>query len=95
MRWSGRAGVFHRQRVIGAAFDRGVVGYDHALDPFDTTNAGDHARGGYVFAVDLMGGQLADLEEGRAWVEQAIDALAWQQFASRSMPPGPWGRRLG
>ncbi|MCY1549962.1 hypothetical protein D9M68_861710 [compost metagenome] len=32
-----------------------------------------------------MGGQLADLEEGRARVEQAVDALAGQQLAARGV----------
>jgi len=54
---------FDRQRVIRAAFYRGVVGHDHAFHAFDAADAGDHASGGHVFAVHLMGGQLADLEE--------------------------------
>ncbi|MNZ85824.1 hypothetical protein D3C78_1046290 [compost metagenome] len=77
---------FHRQRVVGAAFDRGVVGDDHAFDAFDPADAGDHASGRDVFAVHLMGGQLADFEERRAGVEQAVDPIARQQFAPRGVP---------
>ncbi|MNR43585.1 hypothetical protein D3C85_1622230 [compost metagenome] len=33
-----------------------------------------------------MGGQLADFEERRARVQQAVDTLARQQFAARSVP---------
>ncbi len=32
-----------------------------------------------------MGGQLADFEEGRAEVQQAVDALARQQLAARGV----------
>ena len=39
--------------------------------------------GGYLFAVDLVGGELADLQEGRAGVEQAVDAFARRQLATR------------
>ncbi|MNV81535.1 hypothetical protein D3C71_1752060 [compost metagenome] len=53
------------------------------MDPAD---AGDHPGGGYVFAIDAMGGQLADLEERRAEIQQAIDAFARQQLAARGMP---------
>ncbi|MNN06426.1 hypothetical protein D3C81_1192160 [compost metagenome] len=33
-----------------------------------------------------MGRQLADRKERRAGVEQAVDTLAWQQFATRGVP---------
>ncbi|MNR35010.1 hypothetical protein D3C85_1528290 [compost metagenome] len=33
-----------------------------------------------------MGGQLADLEERRAEIQQAIDPFARQQLAARGMP---------
>ena len=33
-----------------------------------------------------QGGELADLEERRAGVEQAVDALARQQLAARDVP---------
>ena len=77
--------LFHRQRVVRAAFDRGVVGHDHAFDALDAADAGNHACGRYVFAIHLMGGQLADLQERRAGVEQAVDTLAWQQLAARGV----------
>ena len=32
-----------------------------------------------------MGGELADLEKGRAGVEQAVDAFARQQLATRGV----------
>ncbi|MDT4868346.1 hypothetical protein FQZ97_1033020 [compost metagenome] len=78
--------LLHGQRVVAAAFHRGVVGHDHAFDAFDPADAGDHPGGGYVFAIDAMGGQLADLEERRAEIQQAIDPFARQQLAARGMP---------
>ncbi|MNE57987.1 hypothetical protein D3C80_1529910 [compost metagenome] len=75
----------HRQRVVAAAFHRGVVGHDHAFDAFDPADAGDHASGRNVFAVHRMRRQLADLKERRAGVEQAVNTLARQQFAPRGV----------
>ncbi|MNQ89209.1 hypothetical protein D3C85_1045090 [compost metagenome] len=77
--------LLHRQRVVGTTFHRGVVGHDHAFHAFHATDACDHAGGGYVFAIHLMGGQLADFEKGRARVQQAVDALARQQLAARGV----------
>ncbi len=54
---------FHGQWVVAAAFHRGVVGDDHALHAFDAADAGDHPGSSHLFAVDLMGGERADLEE--------------------------------
>ncbi|MCY1433458.1 hypothetical protein D9M71_494860 [compost metagenome] len=71
----------HGQGVVGTAFDRGVVGHDHAFHAFDPADAGDHASGRHVFAVHLISGQLADFEKRRAGVEQAVDAFARQQLA--------------
>ncbi|MNT36968.1 hypothetical protein D3C72_1730830 [compost metagenome] len=76
---------FHGQRVIRAAFYRGVVGDDHALDAFHATDPGDHARSGDVFAIHLIRRQLADLQKRRTRIEQAVDALARQQFAPRGV----------
>lgn len=74
--------LFHCQRVVRTAFDRGVVGHDHAFHAFDAADTRYHARSRHVFAVHLMSGQLADFEERRAWVQQAVDTLAWQQLAA-------------
>ncbi|MDR6355137.1 hypothetical protein Q3H58_001808 [Pseudomonas psychrotolerans] len=54
----------HRQWIVAAALHRGVVGHDHALHALDAPDAGDESGGRHLFAIDLMGGQLADLQEG-------------------------------
>ncbi len=75
--------LLHRQRIIGAAFYRGVVGDDHAFDAFDPADTGDHAGGGDALAVYLVSRQRGDFEKGRTGVEEGVDALAHQQFATR------------
>lgn len=75
MVWARRC-FFYRERVVRAAFYRGVVGDDHAFDAFYAADPGNHAGGGYVFAVHLMSSQLAEFKERRARIEQAVDSLA-------------------
>src|SRR5690554_7067679 len=40
--------LLYRQRVVGAAFDRGVVGDDHAFDPGHPADACDQAGGRHL-----------------------------------------------
>ena len=50
--------------------------------PRDAADAGDDARAGRVAVVEVVRGERAQLEERRAGVEQAVDALARQQLAA-------------
>ncbi|MCY1367921.1 hypothetical protein D9M69_548760 [compost metagenome] len=77
--------LFHRQRVIRTTFDRGIVGEDHALDAFHTADPGNYASSGDVFAIHLVRRQLADFQKRRTRIQQAVDALAGQQFTPRGM----------
>ena len=74
--------LLHRHRVVGAAFDRRVVGGDDDLAPFDPADARDDpgARRGAV--VEVLGRERRELEEGAAGVEQPVDALPRQQLAA-------------
>jgi hypothetical protein len=76
--------LLHRHREIGAALHRGVVGDDHAFDALHAADAGDHAGRGDLVVVHASrhGGEF---EEGRAGIEQGVDALARQQLAARDM----------
>ena len=78
--------LLHRHWIIGAALRRGVVAHDHALAARDTADPGDHARAGDFTVILIAGGELADLEEGRARIEQPFDAIAGQQLAARRVP---------
>ncbi len=75
--------LLDRDRVVGAALHRGVVGDDHALAPGHPADAGDDARRGHGVVVDAVGGELRELEKRRSRVEQQTDALAHRQLAPR------------
>ena len=55
---------FHRDRVIGAALYRGVVGDDHAFHTADATDTGNDTGGRYLFLIHVVTGQLRQLKEG-------------------------------
>ena len=82
--------LLHRQRVVGAALDGGVVADDHALDARDPADAGDHAGTGRGVAAIAVGvhaerGQRRDLEKGCVGIEQHLDTVTRQQLATREM----------
>ena len=72
-------------RVVGAALHGRIVGDDHALHTLHTANTCDDARRGRVAIVHPEGGELPDLEEGRARIEQLRNAVARQELAARSV----------
>jgi hypothetical protein len=67
--------------VVGAVMHRGVVGDHHAGPARHHAHAGHDAGARRDVAVQAFAGQLAQLKEGRASVEQRADALAHQQLA--------------
>ncbi len=77
--------LLHRQRIIGAALNRGVVGNDHALDALDAADAGHYPGRRYLFLINVEGCQGADFQKGRTGVQQLVDALAGQQLAAAGM----------
>jgi hypothetical protein len=72
--------LLDREREIGAALDGRVVGDDHALAPRDAPDTGDDARARRLAAVHAVRGELPDLEERRAGVEQRAHPLARQEL---------------
>ena len=74
--------LLDRDRVVGAAFDRGVVGDDHAFAARHPADAGDDAGAGRLVVVHAVGGQRRELQERAAGVEQAVDAVPRQQLAA-------------
>ena len=61
--------LLDRNRVVGTAFDRRVVGHDHALATGDPADAGDDAGPGAFVVVHPVGGQRSDLEQRTAGIE--------------------------
>ena len=85
--------VFHRNflraqvfldgdREIGAAFDGRVIADDQAFPAFNAPDTRDQARARRFAVIHTVGGQGADLEEGAAGVDQALDPLTGQQLAA-------------
>ena len=73
--------LLHRERVVGAALHRRVVGDDHARPPVHHAHARHQARRGDRIVVDLVRGEQADLQERRGLVAQRGDAVAHEHLA--------------
>ena len=74
--------LLHRDRIIGAALDRGVVADDHAFAARDAADAGDDAGGVDIAVIHAEGGERRKFEKRRARIDQPLDALARQQLAA-------------
>src|SRR5207253_2389643 len=70
-------------RIVGAALDGGVVGDDDAFAARDAADAGQHPGAGDLPAVHAMRGELRELQERAAGVEQHADTLARGELAGR------------
>ena len=73
---------FHRERVVGSAFDRGIVGDEYAFQPADPADSGDQSGGGDFVVINLIRCQLGELEKRGGGVEELADSFTWQQFAA-------------
>ena len=74
--------LLHRHRVVGAAFDSGVVGDDDRLAPVDDTDAGGDAGRRRFVVVKAVGGKRRQLEKGSVRIDQCVDALARQELTA-------------
>jgi hypothetical protein len=72
----------HRHRIIGAAFDGGVIGDNGAGAAAHRADAGDDAGRGDIAAVHVVGGERRQLQERRAGIEQRRNAVAHQKLAA-------------
>ena len=72
--------LLHRDRVVGAALDGGVVGDDQHLAPRHPADAGDQTGAGRLVVVEPFGRERRELEKGRVRVEQLLEALADQEL---------------
>jgi hypothetical protein len=81
--------------VVGAALHRGVVGDDHAGPALHQADAGDDAGARRHAVVLALAGEHADFEEGRARIEQHLDAVAGQDLVARQVLLARLGRPAG
>src|SRR5712691_1384172 len=79
--------LLHGEGKVGPALHAGIVGDHHHLAAADAPDAGDEARRGRGPIVHAVGGEGPDLQEGRATVEQALDAIAHRHLAVFALPP--------
>ena len=78
--------LLDRERIVGAALDRRIVGDDDHIAPRDAPDAGDQAGGRGVVVVDVPRGERRELEKRRVGIEQLVDAFANRELALRAMP---------
>ncbi len=78
--------LLDRQRIVGAALDRGIVGDDEDLAARDAADAGDEPGGRRLVVVDIPRRKRRELEKRRVGIEQLLDAFAHRQLALRAMP---------
>ena len=89
--------LLYGEGEVGPALDRGIVGDEQDLVPAHAADARDDPGGGRreLISYGLRGGSLRietpsgerrKLKEGRAWVKQALDPIADEQFAQLVLP---------
>ena len=78
--------LLDRERVVRAALHRRVVRDDDAFGAADAADAGDDPRAGRLVVVHAERGERRELEERRARVDQALDAVAREQLARARVP---------
>src|ERR1700739_2120044 len=74
--------LFNGDRIVSAAFDRGIITDDDAFLSRDAANPCDHAGSGRSVTVHAIGGQLGKLEKWGTGVEQPLNAFSWKQLAA-------------
>ena len=77
--------LLHRDRKIRPPLDRRIVRHDHAFPARDPADAGQDPAGGNHVLIHLPPGELGELHEGCAFIEQRVDTIAGQQLASAQM----------
>ena len=77
--------LLHRHRVVGAAFDRGVVGDDDAAAAADGADPGDDPGPRRRVVVHPVRGERRELEEGRVGVAERLDPFARGQLAAAAV----------
>ena len=77
--------LLHRNWIVGPALHRRVIADDHHLLARHPADARDHSGAGHLALVHVAGGELADFEERRTRIEQALNAIAREKLAALEM----------
>ena len=77
--------LFDGHGIIGAAFDRGIVGNNDGLAALNQPDAGDNAGRGRI-VIHAVRGQGRQLQKRRIRIKQGLNTLAGQQFPPGLMP---------
>src|SRR5574337_1559527 len=86
----------NRNRIIGPALDRRIVGDHHRLPAIDEPDPRDEAGAMHVALVHAKGGERADFEKRRTRINQAGHPFARQKLAAPDMALArPGGAALG
>ena len=78
--------LLNRHRMISAAFNRGVIGNNHAGDALNLANAGNDASTIDITGIHIPCSKLANFQKCRTRINEPIDACARQQLAAFQMP---------
>src|SRR5439155_11657160 len=87
--------LLHRERVVRAALHRRVVRDDDALAARNAADAGHDAGARRLVVVAPPRRERRQLEESRAAVEEAVDAVAHEELAARGVARAGLGRTAG
>jgi hypothetical protein len=77
--------LLHSHRIISATFDGRVIAHDHRLPARHPSNPANDACTRHLAIIHVASGELANLKEWRAGIEQSLDTIARKQFAARDM----------
>ena len=83
--------LLHGHGEVRASLHRGIVGHEEAFSTVHNPDAGHDARAWGAVVVQAVGGQRRGFEEGRAWVDDRLDALPGEHLVTGPMPLyGSW-----
>ena len=78
--------LLYRDRKIGPALYRRIIGNDHHFLAHDTADTGQNSPRRNVAAIHPVGRKLGKFKPRRARIEQGLDPVTWQQLAAADMP---------
>ncbi|CAI8206587.1 MAG: Uncharacterised protein [SAR116 cluster bacterium] len=78
--------LFHRQRIVATALNRGIIADDHTITSADLANAGNDPGSGYRILIEAMRGKQPDFKKVRTRIQHPGHTVTRQQFAAGQMP---------